>query len=281
MSHDAATPSNHTITYLLLNSSYFFTMDITNAHSSRATSPFDNNYESYENTRENARGERLLNEYKDTVPLVVNSRRAERRPGIAPHTNRIISRIRLSLRLLSLFVSASILALLAHILSMYLKTKDEWVTVEERYGTRRVWPHWLKMKPTFMLMGVAATTTLFSLMLVFAMCSRKVRHVSTFSNTLTAFFCLICVSLWTAVGFYHRFYDLKGNSPSDVMSYVCGNGLHPLIAKRMGDTRIMCQEMRYAWWAVLLVTAIEVGVVATVGWGVMATSKKGKYVRVI
>lgn len=167
-----------TITYLLVNTTYHFTMNqssLLQNSTSRTPSPFENNYESYENTRENARGERLLNEYKDTTPLVVLKQGPATNTEIAPHTDRIISRIRLSLRLLSLCVSSTIVGVLAHFMSVYLGTKGDWVHVQERYGQRRVWPQWLKMRPTFLLLGVAATATLLSLVLLVAMFSRAVR----------------------------------------------------------------------------------------------------------
>jgi hypothetical protein len=93
---------------------------------------------------------------------------------------------------------------------------------------------------------------------------------------------LVLVSLWTAVGLYHRFYDLKGANPSDLMTYVCSNDLHPLVTEEMGNVRILCQELRYAWWAVLLVVAVEVSIVATVSWEMVAMKKtKGRYARVV
>jgi hypothetical protein len=170
------------ITYLLVNTAYHFsnlTMDQSSLISnpgSRTPSPFENTYESYENTRSNARGELLLNEYKDTAPLAPNKRPPSTKTvDIAPHTDRIISRIRLSLRLLSLCISGTVLGALSHFLSVYVKTKEEWVNVQERYGQRRVWPHWVQMKPMFVLEGVAATATLCSMMLLGAMFFSAVR----------------------------------------------------------------------------------------------------------
>lgn len=161
---------NQAIIYLIITSSYPPTM----SKKSRTPSPFKSHYETYENTHENARGERMLNEY-NTNPLVVLERKTERKSEIAPHIDLIISHIRLSLRILSALISVSIVALLAHVVSVYLKTKDNQVTVEETYGQRRVWPLWLRIRPTFVLLGVAVAATLFSLALLVAMFSRAVR----------------------------------------------------------------------------------------------------------
>lgn len=105
--------------------------------------------------------------------------------------------------------------------------------------------------------------------------------MTVLSNFITFLICLILVPLWIAVGLYHRFDDLKGANPSDLMTYVCSKDLHPLVAQEMGNVRILCQELRYAWWAVLLVAAIELSVVATISWGIVAMKGKGKYVRVV
>lgn len=106
------------------------------------------------------------------------------------------------------------------------------------------------------------------------------RHVSSFSNLLTSVICLISVSLWAAAGFYHRFGELTGNTPSDVMTYVCSDDLHPLVIDRMGSATVLCKEIRYAWWAVLTVVILEISVVATVAWGMLAM-RKGAYARVM
>jgi hypothetical protein len=175
MSHAATPDSNPTITYLLVNTAYHFIMDqssLLQKSASRTPSPFENNYESYENTRENARGERLLNEYKDTTPLVVLKQVPTEDDS---QTLGIIARMRMSLRVLSFCVSGSVVGVLAHFLNLYLGTKGEWVRVQERYGQRMVWPLWLKMRPTFVLFGVAATATLFSLVLLVVMFFRAVR----------------------------------------------------------------------------------------------------------
>jgi hypothetical protein len=112
------TPS---ITYLLVNTAYHFsnfTMDQSSLilnPGSRIPSPFENTYESSENTRSNARGERLLGKYKDTAPLASYKQPPSAKTvDIAPYTDRIISCIHPSLRLLSLCISSSVLGALSH-----------------------------------------------------------------------------------------------------------------------------------------------------------------------
>lgn len=140
----------------------------------RTPSPYENYYDSYENTRENTRGERLLNEYNDTTPLNGLKRMPQRQFEIAPDTDAIISRIRFSLRLTSLFVAASIIGVLGHFSSVYLATKDDMVLVQERYGRKRVWPRWLKIRGIFILFSVAIFATLLNLTHLSSMCLRKV-----------------------------------------------------------------------------------------------------------
>lgn len=158
-----------TITYLLFNFSYFLTM----GKPSRSSSPLDHDYESYENTRENTRGAFLQTEY-DTRPLVPGPKPSEKK-GINPHTDRIISRIRLSLRILSFCLSASIVGALSHVVALYLKTKNKFVTNGMANITIHVWLSNLKTRPTFVLLGVASAATLISGILIVASFSRAVR----------------------------------------------------------------------------------------------------------
>jgi hypothetical protein len=138
--------------------------------------PSKNRDEPSERTSEIARGERLLNGY-NTNPLVVLRKNVQKKSDIARHTDLIISHTRLCLRLLSFLISASIVAVLAHVVGVYTATKNDMVTLDKGPDQRRVWPPWLRTKPTVLLLGVAATATVFSLAFLLAMFSRAVRMV--------------------------------------------------------------------------------------------------------
>jgi hypothetical protein len=88
--------------------------------------------------------------------------------------------------------------------------------------------------------------------------------------------------IWTAVGLYRRFSSqVHAPHSSDLTTYVCSADLHPLVLQTMGNARVLCQELRFAWWAVLLVVTVEGAVLGTVAWAVVALRRRGRYARVV
>lgn len=91
---------------------------------------------------------------------------------------------------------------------------------------------------------------------------------------------MICTLLWFAAGIYYKADDLNDRMHLDFISYVCGHKANPLMRQEVGNMRMLCGELRYAWWAVILMGTIEIMSSATVGWGVLAAKKKGTYSKI-
>jgi hypothetical protein len=108
----------------------------------------------------------------------------------------------------------------------------------------------------------------------------QIRYVTIMSNVLTSFVCFVCFILWAVVGLYHILDGIKGRAHMDLMVYVCGEEIQPLAVRGLVNARIMCGELRYAWWAVLSMILVEAIVFVTVGWAFCAGRRKGVYIRV-
>jgi hypothetical protein len=134
---------------------------------SRSASPFDNDYESYENTRDTAR---LRTEYDMHAAPTPSEKK-----GPNPKTERLIFIIRLILRIISFLIASSIMAVLAYSAWLYRTTKNADVEIAgDHHGFQSIWVTGLKMRPTYVLLGVSCAATLLNLVILVANFSKAV-----------------------------------------------------------------------------------------------------------
>jgi hypothetical protein len=107
-------------------------------------------------------------------PTYINEKQSN--SSIKPRKDRLISRIRLSLRITSFLFSVSIVAVLGHAVYVYLGSKDNFREVYDAVVVR-VWLKGLKTKPTFVLLGVASAASLLSLILILASFTKAVSPI--------------------------------------------------------------------------------------------------------
>ncbi|KAF2787717.1 hypothetical protein K505DRAFT_257088 [Melanomma pulvis-pyrius CBS 109.77] len=191
---------------------------------------------------------------------------------VSPRTNRIISRTRLYLRILSFLLSASMVAVLGHTVGTYLDTKDG-VVVDDRTGViLRVWLRNMKARPTYVLLIVSSVATLLSIGLIISNFWKTMRQITNISNLATALVCMIGVALWLGVGAYYKSDDI-------LVSYTCGLSNATKVSKTV-NMRALCIEMRYAWWIILVLGTLELASAGTVSWAMWAAKRKGTYSRI-
>jgi hypothetical protein len=115
---------------------------------------------------ENGDAERLLTDRRQETH--------ERRPGQDIKQYRSIYWTRLVLRVLSLATCIAIIFFLVEGIVDYKKTKDVRNPFRDGSGDFSVWPPNLKLWPSYILLAAALIAGLFSLVLLFASCFKKV-----------------------------------------------------------------------------------------------------------
>lgn len=80
----------------------------------------------------------------------------------SPKGSLLVSRIRLTLRILSLVLSFALVVVLGHAIAVYNSTRNDQVNGEP------LWPSGMKMRPTILLLSAAAVATALSLTICIA-----------------------------------------------------------------------------------------------------------------
>lgn len=91
---------------------------------------------------------------------------------------------------------------------------------------------------------------------------------------------MICTILWFAAGAYYKADDANDRMHFDFVSYVCFHQGNAMLGRQIGNMHVLCGELRYAWWAVVVMGTVELASSATVGWGMVAARKKGAYSKI-
>lgn len=86
--------------------------------------------------------------------------------------------------------------------------------------------------------------------------------------------------LWLGVGVWYKRDDWDEESHMDITSYVCRHQHNEALRHELGNMGALCGGLRYAWWAVLVASSIELLSIATVGWGVLVARKNGAYSKI-
>ncbi|KAH7108984.1 hypothetical protein B0J13DRAFT_534855 [Dactylonectria estremocensis] len=221
--------------------------------------------------------------YSSTSALAVGSqppRRIGQKKGPDPHLDRIISRTRLFIRILSLLLSVSIVGILSYIVVLYTKTKGEYVQDEQLKTKFKVWSSQLNISPTLILLGGAAAAAFLNLLLCIANFSKAVRRVTSVGNILTMIVSTVAIILWLGVGTWYKIGDMNAKKHYDMLSYVCTRHRDSNLTKKVADFGVLCSGMRYSWWAVVAVASLELIAIGTVAWGVWASGRRGAYSKI-
>ncbi|KAK5056584.1 hypothetical protein LTR84_012116 [Exophiala bonariae] len=191
----------------------------------------------------------------------------------SPKGSLLVSRTRLTLRILSLILSFALVVTLGHAIGVYNSTKNDQVNDEP------LWPSGLKMTPTILLLSAAAVGTALSATICIASFSAIVRHITNVGNMFTLVVSSICLILWIVVAIVYKVDDLKPEEHWDLLSFACSR--RHALTDSPANLHSMCTQMRYAWWGALAIGLLEIGAVATLvlGYGILRKSK-GVYARV-
>ncbi|KAF2128744.1 hypothetical protein P153DRAFT_367100 [Dothidotthia symphoricarpi CBS 119687] len=154
---------------------------------------------------------------------------------------------RLVLRVLSLSTCAAISVVLIDAIYTYNKTKHVRNPYRGGSGTFPVWPKDLKLYPTYILLGAAAFAGVFSLLLVVASFTKKVRRMTQTGNVATVVISSVCLVVWVVVTAYYGTWDTSETN-WDLLSWTCQ---HRNPEYRYQDINFgeICTEMRFAFWA--------------------------------
>ncbi|KAJ3543980.1 hypothetical protein NM208_g3291 [Fusarium decemcellulare] len=229
-----------------------------------------------------ARGDDLAStstEYSANAQLIQtnHAKEARARKRRDSRLDRIIYRTRLVIRILSLLFSVSIVAVLGYAVVFYNRSKNEWIKDENTGFQSKVWASHLRVSPTLILLGAAATAALLNLILCVANFSKKVRHLTSVGNVATVVVSTMAIILWVAVGVWYKVDDLNARKHYDMLSYVCARHKSAKLTSKIGNFGALCSQMRYAWWALVVVASLELIAIGTVVWAMWAKRRGGAY----
>ncbi|KAL6797957.1 hypothetical protein J3E68DRAFT_448945 [Trichoderma sp. SZMC 28012] len=157
---------------------------------------------------------------------------------------------------------------LGYAIAKYLKPQHMSVTDDRSGFKMRVWPSGLKSQPTLVLLGVSATATFLNRVLCTASFSSTARHITKVGNTATVIVSTIAIILWLTAGILYKVDGLNELEHYDMLSYVCTRTSDDTLTHTAGNFSAMCIQMRYAWWAVVVVGVLELTALGTVIWAI-------------
>ncbi|KAF1926621.1 uncharacterized protein M421DRAFT_211971 [Didymella exigua CBS 183.55] len=193
---------------------------------------------------------------KTAAEIILAERRNEKRQS-APEIRdyRLVSWVRLILRVLSMSPCALILVSLIYAIRNYRRTKHVRATFQDGSGSFPVWSkkEGLKMYPTYILLGAAAVAGVLNIVLVLAALTKAVRRTTKVSNISTMVMSSICLALWIAVTSYYGTWDSSETS-WDLLSWTCANRDYGHKDVDFGET---CTEVRFAFWAGVGLAGLE------------------------
>ncbi|KAM5347383.1 hypothetical protein ACJ41O_010388 [Fusarium nematophilum] len=140
-----------------------------------------------------------------------------------------------------------------------------------------VWASGLSVSPTLILLGAAATAAFPNLVLCIANFSKAVRHLTNLGNLSTVIVSTAAVVLWVVVGIWYKMDDMNSKKHYDMLSYICTRHQGSELASKVGNFGALCLHMRYAWWALVAVAALELIAIGTVVWAIWAMRRAAAY----
>ncbi|KAJ4855581.1 hypothetical protein T069G_08949 [Trichoderma breve] len=108
----------------------------------------------------------------------------------------------------------------------------------------------------------------------------RVRHVTKVGNIATVIVSTIAIILWLTAGILYKVDDLNELEHYDMPSYVCTRTSDDTLTHTVGSFSAMCIQMRYAWWAVVVVGVLELTAPGIVIWAICTPRKRGVYAEI-
>jgi hypothetical protein len=176
-----------------------------------------------------------------------------------PH-DRAIYITRLCLRILSLLLSIAVIAVLAHVMATYARTKGLQVTNAATGLNYPVWPVDTNLTPSNLLLSAACVCAAASAALVIASASKnvgspssslvqgmgaddeQVRRLTDIGNISTLAVSITATLLWIAATVYFKLWDTK-RTAYDLWSWVCMHEDRNTFGFQELDMGPLCQEM--------------------------------------
>jgi hypothetical protein len=151
--------------------------------------------------------------------------------------------IRVTLRVITLFLSLSIISILSHAIHIRNTTKNERMIYP--HGTSLpAWPHSLTMHPTLLLLAAAVVAVLFNVFALAALVGFDRFRTTGFGNVLTNLSLLAGLGTWIAALVYYKLWDTGKVQWWDLWSWACTHKQFEILE---GNHRIgfgtICREM--------------------------------------
>ncbi|KAF2265881.1 hypothetical protein CC78DRAFT_542850 [Lojkania enalia] len=181
---------------------------------------------------------------------------------------------RLAIRYLTACTSVAIIGCLVDAIRNYKKTKNVTNPYKSGQGRFPVWPEYLTLRPTYVLLGVAIVASATSIILCLASLSAAVRRMTKAGNIMTMIVSSIGLALWVAVTVYYGTWDTKETN-RDLLSWTCKHST-PEYDYNNIDFKETCLEMRFAFWAAVALAVMEAfNILLLLGWFIKSRSSRG------
>jgi hypothetical protein len=96
---------------------------------------------------------------------------------------------------------------------------------------------------------------------------------------LTAVVSTVAIGLWIAVAVLYKKDDFNPEEKWDMLSFTCGHRHDADLDRAIGNLGSLCIQMRYSWWAALVVAVLEITAVVTLVWGYFVLKQGGAYTK--
>jgi hypothetical protein len=109
----------------------------------------------------------------------------------------------------------------------------------------------------------------------------QVRRITNLGNIATLIVSLIGLALWIAAAVLYKIDDMNQDEHYDMLSYTCARRHDEVLDRAIGNLGTLCLQMRYAWWAAVVVGVLEIAAIITVAWGMWSSRRavKGSYTK--
>ncbi|KIW88325.1 uncharacterized protein Z519_10892 [Cladophialophora bantiana CBS 173.52] len=200
------------------------------------------------------------------APTHEQFRKAQGKARAAPNICRVL------VRFIALGFAASIIGVLAHAAVVWATTRN--VVEQQSNGIRqRAWPNHIDVWPTWVMLGAAVFAVVVQILSLLTFCggTRRLRemHLHTWAVFFTS---LLGIAAWIAAAVYFKWQDNKGNKSWDLWSWSC---THKSLKNGKMSFETMCVEMKYTFYASIVVAVFEIASLAVFGYMLVRRRKGG------
>ncbi|KIW30784.1 uncharacterized protein PV07_02485 [Cladophialophora immunda] len=200
------------------------------------------------------------------TPTHEQVRKAQRQARAVPNVCRVLVRI------IALAVAASIIGVLAHAAAVWFTTRN--VVQQQPSGMRqRAWPNHIDVWPTWVMLGAAVIAVIVQILSLLTFCGGVRRLRETHLHTWAVFFTsLLGIAAWVAAAVYFKWQDNEGKKSWDLWSWSC---THKSLKNGKMSFETMCVEMKYTFYASIVVAAFEIASLAIFGYTLVRLRREG------